>query len=306
MSRMEEKTARDLLSKKNVNGFSENETKIKNGKDTGEECTTVFVEKKVPLDKLKTEDVVPERIEDVKTDVVALGEIKAEQIDRKSRVRPPVGSISIGGEGVTAGTLGTLVYKTKEIEFGDKKITIPEPYILTNHHVAVGFATNRTKIGKDVYQPGLYDGADKDKDVIGTVEDYNLFRTNDFYEYDAAIVKPTTKVLEWILDAGVPEGIETDVKKGDKLHKSGRTTQYTEGEVRYTNATVNVRYDKDTVLTFKNQIICEDFSAPGDSGSCVWKGNKACALLFAGSDSVTVVSPIKPILDRFGVSIVSY
>ncbi|MGL5244892.1 MAG: hypothetical protein ACRC7R_06955 [Sarcina sp.] len=61
-----------FLSKANVIGIGLG-TKIVNGIDTGELCIKVLVTKKVPIEDLKPEDVIPEIYLGVKTDVVEVG-----------------------------------------------------------------------------------------------------------------------------------------------------------------------------------------------------------------------------------------
>ena len=80
------------------------------------------------------------------------------------------------------------------------------------------------------------------------------------------------------------------------------------------NATVNVSYGPGKVACFTNQIIISPgtFSGSGDSGSLVvgdGKGRsrnddgKPVGLLFAGSPSFTIISPIDAILTHFDVTI---
>lgn len=60
---------------------------------------------------------------------------------------------------------------------------------------------------------------------------------------------------------------------------------------------------------FVNQLVIRpvqgsgDFSRPGDSGSVVFTAaNEPVGLLFAGDGSTTLANPIRPVLDRFGVT----
>ena len=98
-----------------------------------------------------------------------------------------------------------------------------------------------------------------------------------------------------------------------KVKKYGRTTSQTKGTIFAINAIVNVGYDSGVAL-FVNQIIITpgSFSAGGDSGSLVvidGKGRnknddrKPVGLLFAGSSSYTIASPIAQVLTTFGVTI---
>ena len=55
---------------------------------------------------------------------------------------------------------------------------------------------------------------------------------------------------------------------------------------------------------FADQIITNSMSSPGDSGSGILDmDRRAAGLLFAGSTSVTIFTPIQRVLDYFGVEL---
>jgi hypothetical protein len=87
------------------------------------------------------------------------------------------------------------------------------------------------------------------------------------------------------------------------LRKSGRTTATTTGSVDMLNATVDVSYGGSLVATYENQIVAGAMSSPGDSGSLVVDGTDplAVGLLFAGSDTSTIINPIDRVLDLLSV-----
>lgn len=95
-----------------------------------------------------------------------------------------------------------------------------------------------------------------------------------------------------------PLGMATPITKrvepadvGEKVQKSGRTTGYTQGEIIGTNAVVNVSYGSAGTARFVNQILTNNMSAGGDSGSAVFDMNgNMVGLLFAGSDTVTIMN----------------
>jgi len=62
----------DLKNKPNVLSFRTDLTKIKNRKDTSEPCITVFVTRKVKRASLSRNDIIPQKIEDIPTDVIEL------------------------------------------------------------------------------------------------------------------------------------------------------------------------------------------------------------------------------------------
>lgn len=98
--------------------------------------------------------------------------------------------------------------------------------------------------------------------------------------------------------------------------KNGRTTEFTRGTITQINVTVQVGYGGSRVALFTNQVVIESiddskFSAPGDSGSLIcFVGDEknfpstsalpyplATALLFAGSDTQTIASPISLVFE---------
>ena len=109
---------------------------------------------------------------------------------------------------------------------------------------------------------------------------------------------------------GTPQSTAASASINLRVRKYGRTTGQTNGKISGINATVNVGYGGGKVARFVGQIVITpgSYSAGGDSGSLivVQKGGNArkpVALLFAGSSSSTIGSPIGAILTRFGVTV---
>lgn len=91
------------------------------------------------------------------------------------------------------------------------------------------------------------------------------------------------------------------VNVGDTVKKSGRTTGVTVDEVLGLDANINVGYTNGTAH-FMDQIVCGPMSAGGDSGSVVYDAaGNAIGLLFAGSDTVTIVNPIHDVFNTLNV-----
>jgi hypothetical protein len=97
---------------------------------------------------------------------------------------------------------------------------------------------------------------------------------------------------------------------GAGVKKYGRTTGLTAGTIDTINAAVNVCYDAECVdvARFTDQLIVTPgaFSAGGDSGSLVVSNdsvNHPVGLLFAGSDTITIINRIDFVLSRFGVTV---
>jgi hypothetical protein len=107
---------------------------------------------------------------------------------------------------------------------------------------------------------------------------------------------------------GTPSSTTVDAELGQLVQKYGRTTGLTYGKVTGIDASVLISYSTGTAK-FVNQVIVSGtrgaFSKGGDSGSLiVTRGsNNPVALLFAGSNTITIGNPIAAVLDSFGVSI---
>ena len=93
------------------------------------------------------------------------------------------------------------------------------------------------------------------------------------------------------------------------VQKHGRTTGLTAGAIDTLGLTIDVCYDEfcSLVARFEDQLaISGAFSAGGDSGSLVVTDDavlQPVGLLFAGSETQTIVSRIDLVLDRFDVTI---
>ena len=91
----------------------------------------------------------------------------------------------------------------------------------------------------------------------------------------------------------------------DQLQKMGRTTGYTTGQITQIDVTVSVDYGG-KVGTFKNQLLAGAMSAGGDSGSAMLDMQKrVVGLLYAGSDTTTILNPIQFVLDALQVQLVT-
>jgi hypothetical protein len=284
-----------LLRKRNVVGVGI-ARKVTRGIRTDEPCIVVFVEQKLPSEQLRKKDLIPERIETMKTDVVETGRIYALQ-SRTTRWRPAPGGVSIGHYQISAGTLGVVVRRS-----GVR-------VILSNNHVLAN--SNSANIGDAILQPGPYDGGTS-TDRIATLDQFVPIVFDSFWDWllslfgisrpvrnvvDAAVAKPLSDsdVSDDILEIGAVSGT-APAEIGMRVRKSGRTSGLTEGEVSAVAATVRVSYGGLRVARFRDQIVAGAMSQGGDSGSLVVdSGNRAVGLLFAGSANTTIFNPIDQI-----------
>lgn len=272
-----------LLAKANVVGVGTGE-KTKSGMPLGRLCLKVYVDKKYPKDKVSKEDLIPQSLAAVETDVEEVGKIVA--LGFTGRYRPALGGASIGHYKITAGTFGCLV----------KDSSSGQTLILSNNHVLAN--SNSAKKGDAILQPGPYDGGKKAKDIIGYLERWHEIKFDkEANSVDAALARPkdAKSVKPEIMEIGIPQGT-TKAKLGMLIQKSGRTTGHTIGKIKDISATVKVNYD-DNVALFRNQILTSNISQGGDSGSLVLDMKaKAIGLLFAGSEVVTIINPISEVL----------
>ncbi|MFN8527568.1 MAG: hypothetical protein U0670_03040 [Anaerolineae bacterium] len=169
-----------LLAKNNVVGVGVG-YKESNGVLTDEVAVVVLVQTKHPLTALAAGDVIPKQVGGVKTDVIEVGYLQAQQTARDP-FRPTIPSgVSIGHYKITAGTLGTLV---KDRRTGDA-------LILSNNHVLAN--SNDGVIGDAVLQPGPLDGGKQPADVVAHLERFVRLRYTD--ETDTSqppVVQPPT------------------------------------------------------------------------------------------------------------------
>ncbi|OPX84650.1 hypothetical protein [Pelotomaculum sp. PtaB.Bin117] len=114
----------------------------------------------------------------------------------------------------------------------------------------------------------------------------------------ADLVKPA------ILEIGEIKGIN-DIKPGQKVQKSGRTTGLTSGVVKSIGTTLQVEMKEEEKVWFSDQVVTDMPSQPGDSGALIL--NEKCevvGLLFAGSDKLTIFNRISNIVERLGIEFV--
>jgi len=271
----------NILKYPNVVGYSNKlASKIKANKVIPEkQCIRIYVVKKIPKEQLKPDEVIPEEIEGICTDVVEIGRIKAHQqsYDPKNRFRPsPAGVSTSRADEVAAGTVGWYFVAEDGMLL-----------VASNNHVWA--KENQGKRGDPLTQPGLYDGGDPNKDALYTLYDFIPinFSQNALNTVDVAVAVPNdyTMVYMSILNTGGITGKRIP-SEGEKVRKFGRTTGLTEGIVIDTNATLLVEYSSGIAI-FTDTIIIQGTltSQPGDSGSPTFTTQQEfIGLLFGGSE----------------------
>jgi hypothetical protein len=127
---------------------------------------------------------------------------------------------------------------------------------------------------------------------------------------DAALARPTDVQLfsTQVRNIGPLQGVKP-VSLGMRVRKNGRTTDYTEAMVTLLNATVNITYNTMAgrrTARFTGQVITQAMSQGGDSGSLVIDAlePRAVGLLFGGSPTATIFTPLQVVLDALNVDLV--
>lgn len=320
-----ERVEDELLQLPGVRGVDINEKTV-GGKPTGELSIVVYVEEKKPKSDLDDDEVIPEEIEGIPTDVqeekielqpaslgldryVAVTDLEP-QIDT-AQYTPLRGGISMGpcrsvyleppdvpepGNYIFTGTFGAVV----EDRSTGKRMA------LTNFHVAC--VDDTWSAGDVMAQPSRVDGGSCPADRFGTLTRAVLSENVDGAVVAIDSAEDSDCTIEEI---GPVKGI-VGASIGMAVRKRGRTTELTYGTVDSTDVTLSIDYgDGLGVQTLKKQIrVVPDtaknprFSDKGDSGSVVVDGNnKVLGLLFAGtsSGSATFLNPIQKALDELDV-----
>ncbi len=166
----------EFLAKRNVVGVAVG-YKNRLGAEDGEESVVVLVQNKKPLDALSEEDIIPSEINGVRTDVVEIGVLRAQQsVNPRQRLRPVIQpGASMAHFRVGAGTLGLVV----------RSRTNGELLLLSNNHVFAN--SNAAQIGDEILQPGSLDGGSRPADVVARLAEFRALA----YIEDAAQSDPT-------------------------------------------------------------------------------------------------------------------
>lgn len=280
---------RDIFEDRNIVGIgiAEKETA---GKATGELGLCFYVEKKRAKAKVTPNKMIPPVLSvadrtAVFTDVQEIGHVLP-QVNRKGT---PIQSGFSVGNAIDTGTLGAIVRKGRKY------------YLLSNSHV---FAkSGKGKVGDDIIYPGDADrGGSKAQRVAALSDILRFQQTDDFVNHvDAALAAVDDAFLDKldlsIHGAKAPISVAEPVR-GMKIVKRGRTSGTTEGTVRDVHFSIAVPYPGVGKIGFIDQVLCTQYSKPGDSGSILVDKatGKIVGLHFAGSSQGSVFNPISEVL----------
>jgi len=311
--------------------------KYRGGVRTDEVCLVVGVRRKLAAAEVAPERMIPARIAEQGTDVVQYGEIKALELTQKRRPCPP--GYSIGHALVTAGTLGAWVRRGQ----GSERYVLSNNHVLAaSNEASLGdfirqpgradggtdddrfarlteFAQirfdggngNGKKSAASLAWKGWKWPANQLARLLGCPYRLEVRPLAVEQPYpnlvDAAVAQ--VNLEDWVdvevPTIGEPAGIR-DFQLGDRVQKTGRTTEHTRGFVEVVGSQVQVDYGTSGTATFDDQLVVRaesgEFSAGGDSGSAVF-GEDAFlgGLLFAGGEGITIVNRIAHVVSLLGV-----
>jgi len=283
--------------------------KITHGKLTAQRCIRIYVDRKIAKTAMPKNCVLPPHIKGVPTDVVETGRfhpLPAVIPKERRRLRPAKPGCSIGFQFtgpqagfVMAGTFGAIVEAD-----GTR-------YILSNNHVLAN--ANGLPIGSLIFQPGLLDDGNPQRDQIATLTRFIALTSEQPNALDcaiAAILDPKSVRASFLPKVGRLKHSEPiTATENMRVEKVGRTTGYTTGIVFDVSADIKIEYDLG-MLTFQDQILVRGSAGPfsdhGDSGSVIVDRTtkRATALLLAGSASHTVANPLEEVLAQLAVRMV--
>ena len=320
--------------------------RYRNGKRTDEVCVVVGVKKKLPPEQVPPGQMIMQTVDGLRTDVVEYGEIKPHQTSESltQRRRPCPPGYSISHPDVTAGTLGAWVRRSPGEEHyilsnnhviansNDTTLgalirqpgradggTDADQFARLTEYVRIRFDDEENENGGGKKSSSSFAWrawkwpANFLADLIGCPYRLVVARPNQLEQpypnlVDAAVARV---ILENNVDFDIPEigeiqGI-AELQLGDRVQKTGRTTEHTTGMVEVVGAESVVNYGPGKGnATFGDQIVVRaengDFSAGGDSGSAILtEDNLLGGLLFAGGSGVTIANRIANVVSLLGI-----
>lgn len=182
---------------------------------------------------------------------------------------PPGPGASIGPVGVaSAGTLCCFV-----------RDAAGKRYLLTA-------SSNVGKVGSAVISPASIDQVNANAAEIGTVA--RIVGVVALVEIGAGVAASNGSIA----------GLADAVAVGDTLSLVGRTSKSASGKVTTVEVSLPV-WTGDGEMLLDHAIMTERMSLPGDGGAPVLDAkNRLVGLLFAGSGTASVISPLKPVFDQ--------
>lgn len=290
----------------NVVGISIGE-KVVGGRYTGIMAMKFLVRVKYGRHQLTPSDLLPESVGGLQTDIEQVGTIRRSQAvtpDPRAMLRPAPPGSSVGfrdpADPLTAGTLGAIVRRGTQL------------FILSNNHVLVPTSQNSSTVGIPVFQPAPFDASGPvSASRIGKLSLFVRLHADQDNIVDCAIAELDSPTLATnsILGIGAPQGAAV-AQTMTTVEKFGRTTRFSTGTIKETNATVLIEYPGIGTLLFRNQIRITGhnslpFSDEGDSGSLIVERTtgRAVGLLFGITQNGVMANHIGDVLQVLNVSL---
>ncbi|MFF0945485.1 hypothetical protein ACFYE2_14840 [Kocuria sp. CPCC 205300] len=281
------------------------------GQLTDQLAAIVMVQTKRPLEELPVDEVIPQEIEGLPTDVVEVGVFTLDQAvgsPDTSKVRPLEGGIQIqalhGGVDPSTGTLGC---------FGLTKEAPRQVVMLSNAHV---LGDSDSHVTDTVGQPAMCSICSTCcSDPVGKVL---RFKKTDRVDGALATLDEGVGYAAQIKEIGAVAGVrELSATEAATLaiqvQKRGRTTGHTFGTVRaWIPGPFNImKHDGSVSKVCRDALWIEvrapspRYSAPGDSGAAVLDMEKrVVGLHFGGSDGkVGLACPIQFVTSELEIDI---
>lgn len=272
------------------------------GKGTKDHAVRVYVRRKLPASKVGKHRI-KSQYDGVPTDVVETGSFRA-LLTRglaaaQARTRPLLSGLSVSfasAEQFAAGTIGAIVCRGQD------------RFILSNNHVLA--FENALAIGADIVQPATLDRGGLPQDRIAALNAFTPLAPNG-NRIDAAIAQiaeGVPSVAGFVSGQDLVSGEPLSVSTEMLVNKVGRGTGVTSGRIDDVSLDVAVDFASGQFL-FEDQILIrasdDAFATDGDSGSLLVasRERRPVGLLFAGSSSHALATPIDRVLSEFDVSI---
>ena len=279
-------------------------TKSTNNIDTKVPCIQVYVDKKKPIEQLQ--QPAPSVIRfgqdnSIPIDVIEIGELKLQMAQYAYKQRPLHSGLSIASISRYPGTLGLIVTKNH---------SSASRYILSNYHVIKPLSSQDNG---QIWQQAKHDGGNSNDTVAQFEQGIPLV----FGPYglpnqvDAAIARLKKGVSFSLAIPGVGpiKGVTGVVREGCYIQIIGRTSGHSKGKVLSADFQTRLSYPgpngEKLTAGFKNLVLCDRYSEPGDSGAIVINSAKyAVGLHMAGSSKASVFCRIKPIFDQLDIALI--
>ena len=269
--------------------------KSKNGERTEDVIETFYVKKKIPIDKVAENELIPKTIAGKRTDVVEVGEIVAE-IDLDSKQRPAFPGCSIKNyAGSGKGTHGTI-FRNEPFDgrlFGGSN---------THVYFADPCKPISEQASKEIMQPAAGASADARLGLLctGTMINDGGMNTRDSAMHE---FHRTEDAFPGFKESGLPlpERVRVAEENEEVVLYSWKMNGISRGHLTRKGVTVKVGGYGSRPVTFPNVDLFERMSTGGVSGSDMRSdnGKSYSHLLFAGSPTISVGIPFHQAWDVY-------